>query len=235
MATTQYAIAGAVPNRTLTATLNNLDTLAVEYTADTVVETIANSGVYTLAFGEAAAISGTWRLIIVDSATALGVANWSLTFAGTDAEYIDAVEFTTTAVGAATEAKQDTILAAITPITTVYSAQPTSETINLIRGDAYDGTANAVLGWTASKSVDAQTVNFTIRDSKDVVILDQDTTGVTTLASGTAVTVSLSTAATILLDPAVSIFKFDVEIEFTSDSRWTIARGIVCVESDESR
>ena len=94
MPTTQYAIAGAVPNRTLTATLNNLDTLAVEYTADTVVETIANSGVYTLAFGEAAAISGTWRLIIVDSATALGVAcvkAGKAVYRATLAELIDAL------------------------------------------------------------------------------------------------------------------------------------------------
>lgn len=229
MATTQYAIAGAVPNRTLTATLNNLDTLAVEYTADTVVETIANSGVYTLAFGEAAAISGTWRLIIVDSATALGVANWSLTFAGTDAEYIDAVEFTTTAAGAATETKQDTILAAITPITTVYTPQLDSESIALISGNAYDGTANSKLFWTASKAVDAETVNFEIRDSKEVVLLNQDSTGVTAVAVGTSVSVSLSSAATALLDSTQDVFFFDLSIEFTTDSVWTIATGLVSV------
>ena len=229
MATTQYAIAGAVPNRTLTATLNNLDTLAVEYTADTVVETIANSGVYTLAFGELAVISGTWRMIIVDSATGLGVANWSLTFAGTDLEYVDATEFVGAASGGATEATQAAILAAITPLTTVYTPQLTSESIALISGNAYDGTANAVLSWTASKSVDAETVNFEIRDSKEVVLLDQDSTGVTTLAAGTAVTVSLSSAATALLDSTQDVFFFDLSIEFTTDSVWTIATGLVTV------
>jgi hypothetical protein len=223
MATTQYAIAGAVPNRTLTATLNNLDTLAVEYTADTVVETIANSGVYTLAFGEAAAISGTWRLIIVDSATALGVANWSLTFAGTDAEYIDAVEFTSSS-GALAD-----ILAAITPITTVYTPQLDSESIALISGNAYDGTANSKLFWTASKAVDAETVNFEIRDSKEVVLLNQDSTGVTAVAVGTSVSVSLSSAATALLDSTQDVFFFDLSIEFTTDSVWTIATGLVSV------
>jgi hypothetical protein len=236
MATTQYAIAGAVPNRTLTATLNNLDTLAVEYTADTVVETIANSGVYTLAFGEAAAISGTWRLIIVDSATALGVANWSLTFAGTDAEYIDAVEFTTTAAGAATETKQDTIIAAITPLTTVYTAQLTESTIALIRGDAYDGISNAKLSWTPTKNIDAATgFNFTIRDSKDVVILDQDTTGVTVTGSGTTIEVELLVAATELLDPAGTIYTFDVEVVFSATSHWTISKGLVSITKDVSR
>jgi hypothetical protein len=224
MATTQYAIAGAVPNRTLTATLNNLDTLAVEYTADTVVETIANSGVYTLAFGEAAAISGTWRLIIVDSATALGVANWSLTFAGTDAEYVDAVEFTQ-----ASASTLDSILAAITPITTVYTPQLDSESIALISGNAYDGTANSKLYWTASKAVDAETVNFEIRDSQEVVIIDQDSTGVTTVAVGTSVSVSLSSAATALLDSTQDVFFFDLSIEFTTDSVWTIATGLVSV------
>ena len=105
----------------------------------------------------------------------------------------------------------------------------------MVRGDAYDGVANNKLSWTASKDVDGQTVNFTIRDSKDVIILDQDTAGVTTSATGTLVEVSLSTSATELLDPAVSVFKFDVEIEFSADSRWTITKGNVCVESDQSR
>jgi hypothetical protein len=105
----------------------------------------------------------------------------------------------------------------------------------LIRGDAYDGVANAKLTWTSSKDVTGETVNFTIRDSKDVIILDQSTAGVTASASGTTVEVSLSTAATELLDPAVSVFNFDVEIEFSADSRWTITRGNVCVESDQSR
>jgi len=232
---TQYIIAAGAASRTLTAKLYNVSTSALVATATVVAEDVATTGIYRCTFSEVTALDGSYRLVLTDSVAAIAIAVWNGAFTGTDTEVVQAVEFTAGGTGAATEAKQDTILAAITPITTVYSAQPSSEIINIIRGDAYDGVANAVLGWTASKSVDAQTVNFTIRDSKDVVILDQDTTGVTTLAVGTAVTVSLSTAATILLDPAVSIFKFDVEIEFTTDSRWTIARGNVCVESDESR
>ena len=225
---TQYGIAAAVPARTLTAALYNVDTLALVYTADTVAETVASTGVYMLTFGEVAAITGQYRLIMVDSATGIGVASYSLTFTATDGEIIDAVEFSD-ALNAASEATVAAILAAITPLTTVYTPQLDSESIALIVGDAYDGTANAVLSWTASKSVDAETVNFEIRDSQDVIILDQDTTGVTTLASGTAVTVSLSTAATTLLDTTKDVYFFDLSIEFTTDSIWTIATGLVTV------
>ena len=226
---TQYGIAAAVPARTLTAALYNVDTLALVYTADTVVETVASTGVYMLTFGEVAAITGQYRLIMVDSATGIGVATYSLTFTATEGEIVDAVEFTSIGEGSASAANQAAILAAITPLTTVYTPQLDSESIALISGNAYDGTANAVLSWTASKSVDAETVNFEIRDSQDVVILDQDTTGVTTLASGTAVTVSLSTAATTLLDTTKDVYFFDLSIEFTTDSIWTIATGLVTV------
>jgi hypothetical protein len=226
---TQYGIAAAVPARTLTAALYNVDTLALVYTADTVAETVASTGVYMLTFGEVAAITGQYRLIMVDSATGLGVASYSLTFTATEGEIVDAVEFTSIGEGSASAANQAAILAAITPLTTVYTPQLDSESIALIVGDAYDGTANAVLSWTASKSVDAETVNFEIRDSQDVIILDQDTTGVTTLAAGTAVTVSLSTAATTLLDTTKDVYFFDLSIEFTTDSIWTIATGLVTV------
>ena len=232
---TQYVIAAGAASRTLTAKLYNVSTSALVSTATVVAEDVATTGIYRCTFAEVTALDGSYRLVLTDSVAGVAVAVWNAVLTGTDLEVSQAGEFVNVSGGDASAANQTAILAAITPITTVYSAQPSSEIINIIRGDAYDGTANAVLGWTASKSVDAQTVNFTIRDSKDVVILDQDTTGVTTLAVGTAVTVSLSTAATELLDPAVSIFKFDVEIEFTTDSRWTIARGNVCVESDESR
>ena len=202
--------------------------MVLENTALTTTEVVANTGVYRASFTEPTAYSGSYRVVVIDDLTGLGVATYEAVLTGTDGEEIQATEFVS-------GSKQDQILAAITPITTVYSPQPSSETISLVRGDAYDGTANAKLAWTASKDVDGQTVNFTIRDSKDVIILDQSTAGVTATATGTLVEVSLSTAATELLDPAVSVFKFDVEIEFSADSRWTITKGNVCVESDQSR
>lgn len=228
---TQYIMSPAVPNRSLSAKLYS-DAMVEQASASSITETVANSGIYEVVFTEASAISGDFRLVITDILTGYGVASYEAYFIGTDGERINASEYH--AVGSADEKLTD-ILTKITPITTVYTAQPSSEVINLIRGDAYDAVANAKLAWTASKDVTGETVNFTIRDSKDVIILDQSTTGVTATATGTLVEISLSTAATELLDPAVSIFKFDVEIEFTTDSRWTIARGNVCVEQDESR
>ena len=189
---TQYVYAAAVPNRTLTAKLYDLS-LDPQNIAVTTAEDIANTGVYLCTFVEPTAYDGIFRIILTDDATTLGVATWQAVLTGTDAEKVQATEFTYTTPqsgGDATAANQTAIIAAITPLTTVYTAQIDSECIALISGDAYDGTSNNVLTWTASKSVDAETVNFEIRDSQDVVILDQDTTGVTTLASGTAVTVS---------------------------------------------
>jgi len=228
---TQYVMTPAVPNRSLSAKLYTT-AMVEQATASSITETVSNSGIYEVVFTEASALSGSFRLAITDILTGYGVASYEAFFAGVDGERINASEYH--ALGSADDKLND-ILAKITPITTVYSPQPSSETISLIRGDAYDGTANAKLAWTASKDVDGETVNFTIRDSKDVIILDQDTAGVTTLATGSLVEVSLSTAATELLDPAVSIFTFDVEIEFSAGSRWTITKGNVCVESDVSR
>ena len=228
---TQYVMTPAVPNRSLSAKLYS-DAMVEQASASSITESIANSGIYEVVFTEASALAGDFRIVITDILTGYGVATYEAYFIGTDGERINASEYH--AIGSADEKLND-ILAKITPITTVYTAQPSSETISLIRGDAYDGIANAKLTWASSKDVTGETVNFTIRDSKDVIILDQSTAGVTASASGTTVEVSLSTAATELLDPAVSVFNFDVEIEFSADSRWTITRGNVCVESDQSR
>lgn len=230
----QYIHAPAAPGRAVTAKLWNLP-LTLEYASVAAVEIIPNAGIYLVDIAGGLPLAGEYRLIMQDDLTGYGIATYQVVFPGLDGELVDAAEFVNVTGGDATSANQTAILAAISPITTVYNAQPSSEVISLVRGDAYDGVANNKLSWTASKDVDAQTVNFTIRDSKDVIILDQDTTGVTTSATGTLVEVSLSTSATELLDPDVSVFKFDVEIEFSADSRWTITKGNVCVERDESR
>tara|TARA_R110002020_G_scaffold368536_5_gene580374 strand:- start:9625 stop:10332 length:708 start_codon:yes stop_codon:yes gene_type:complete len=233
---TQYVIATGAAGRTLSAKLYNVSTSALVSTATVVAEDVATTGIYRCTFAESSALTGSHRIVLTDSVAGIAIAVWNAVLTGTDLEVVQAAEFSiVTGAGDATAASQAAILAKITPITNIYTSQPKSETLNLIRGDAYDGTSNSKLTWTASKSVHGQTVNFTIRDSKDSIVLDQNTTGVTATATGTSVEVSLSTAATKLLDPAVSVFKFDVEIQFSEDSRWTIAKGIVCVEGDVSR
>ena len=232
---TQTVILAAAPNRALTARLYSL-AMVLENTALTTTEVVANTGVYRASFIEPTAYSGSYRVVVIDDLTGFGVATYEAVLTGTDGEEIQATEFVNASGGDASDAKQDQILAAITPITTVYSPQVTSETLTLIVGDAYDGVANSKLSWTVSQNIDAATAfNFTIRDKDDAIVLDQDTAGVTTAGSGTTVEVSLSSAATLLLDSAESDYQFDYEVVFSADSRWTITRGVVCVEGHQSR
>jgi hypothetical protein len=137
-------------------------------------------------------------------------------------------------------ASETTILAAIaavdTKLTLTATTVPimaTAESLSLIRGDAYDGLSNAVLTWTASQDVDAKVVNFTVRTMAGVILFDQDTAGVTTLASTTTVTVSLASSVTALLPLGNS--KFDLEIEMGTDSYWTPARGIIFTVEDQTQ
>ncbi len=232
----QYVYASAAAGQTLTAKLYNAS-MVLQATAASVTEPITTSGVYYCTFTEGSALDGTYRLVL-SNAAGLSFATWEVVLTGTDAEVVQAGEYTNSAAptGGATEAKQDTIIAAITPITTVYNAQPDSECLTLVRGDAYDDTANASLTWTASKNIDAATsFNFTIRNSQDTIVLDQDTTGVTASGSGTTVTVSLTSDATDLLDPDSTNYQFDVEVVFASNSKWTITKGLVEVQKDQSR
>ena len=231
---TQNVILAAAPNRALTARLYSL-AMVLENTALTTTEVVANAGVYRASFTEPTAYSGSYRVVVIDDLTGLGVATYEAVLTGTDGEEIQATEFVNITGGDATESKQDQIIAAISPITTVYTPQLTSETLDLIMGDAYDGQANQSLAWSVSKDITGETVNFSIRDSADTLILDTTTDGVTAVASGTTATVSLSSAATELLDFTQNVYYFDVEVEFSSTSRWTVAKGIVNVSGDVSR
>ena len=228
---TQYVMTPAVPNRSLSAKLYS-DAMVEQASASSITESIANSGIYEVVFTEASALAGDFRIVITDILTGYGVATYEAYFIGTDGERINASEYH--AIGSADEKLND-ILAKITPITTVYTPQLTSETLDLIMGDAYDGQANSALAWSVSKDITGETVNFSIRDSADALILDTTTDGVTAVASGTTATVSLSSAATELLDFTQNVYYFDVEVEFSSTSRWTVARGIVNVSGDVSR
>jgi hypothetical protein len=231
----QYLIAAAAPARAITAKLYDEDVVLVD-TAIDVSETVANTGAYTITFTNATELSGSYRLIMIDDVTGYGIAQYNAVLTGTTSEVVQAYEYTASGSGAATEAKQDQILAAISPITTVYTPQLTEDTLTLVRGDAYDGVANNGLSWTSSKDVSGYPVNFTIRDSQDVIVMDTSTAGVDTGGSiGNTLSVTLSSAATDLLDPLKSIYTFDVEVEFSATSRWTAVKGTLCVEQDVSR
>jgi hypothetical protein len=155
----QYLIAAAAPARAITAKLYDEDVVLVD-TAIDVSETVANTGAYTITFTNATELSGSYRLIMIDDVTGYGIAQYSAVFSGTASEVVQAYEYTAIGVGAATEAKQDQIIASITPITTVYTPQHTEDTLTLVRGDAYDGVANNVLTWSSSKDVSGYSVNI---------------------------------------------------------------------------
>ena len=116
----------------------------------------------------------------------------------------------------------------------IFSGMPTAESFTLIRGDNYDGVANAALVFTPSKDMTAATeTNFTIRlVSDDSILIDQDTAGVSIVTTATEVTVTLLNSATALLD--IGEHKFDVEVLFTA-SHYTVARGFCTILQDQSR
>lgn len=233
MAQTTYATGNT--GATITPKLYSLNMVLIA--TGTASESVADSSVFKCDFTEAPLLDGTYRMLM-ENASGLSVANWEVIFTGVDSEVTQAAEFTNNAQsgGDATEANQEAIIAAITPITTVYSPQLSSECLDLIRGDAYDGTSNNKLTWTTSKSVDtALDFNFTIRDSADAILFDKDTPGVTIVGSGTTITVSLTTEATDLFEPTEERCSFDLEVEFTATSKWTVARGNVNILKDESR
>jgi len=227
----QYIVAAAAPARAITGKLLDEGTLSLVATSTTAIELSQGDGIYTLAFPSVS--EGSYRLLIVDNVTGYGIASYKAAFTGSANEVVQASEYT--AGGDATAANQTAIIAAISPITTVYNSQPASDVLSLVRGDAYDNQANNKLTWQASKDVSGEQVNFTVRDSLDQIVFDQDTDGVVTSAVGSLVEVSLSTSVTGTLSPSEPIYRFDVEIEYSQDSRWTLVRGTVCVEGDESR
>lgn len=228
---TQYIQFVAAPNRALTVKLYDIASNAEFATAASISE-IPNTGVYTATF-TGTVLSSDYRLIAIDDITSYGIATYRASFTATDGEKVQASEFHDADSLFGTVANQELILQKISPITTIYTSQPNSSTLELVRGDNYDDISNNVLLWVVSKDVSAATsVNFTIRDMDDNIIIDQSHAGVTTSASGTSVSVTLLNSATSLLPLGDS--KFDVEILFT-DSHWTVAKGYVCISEDQSR
>ena len=232
---TQYVTFAAAPARAITVQLWSLD-LTTEEADESGVEILPNKGIYRVAYTDVTGYTGSYRIVVTDTLTGFGIATYEAAFTGTDGEIIEATEFVNISGGDATSAKQDQIIASISPITTVYTPQLTEDTLTLVRGDAYDGLSNAPLTWSSSKDISGYPVNFTIRDSQDVIVMDNTTAGVDTSGSaGNTLSVSLSSAATDLLDPLKSIYTFDVEVEFSATSRWTAVKGTLCVEQDVTR
>ena len=131
--------------------------------------------------------------------------------------------------GDATAANQTSILAKLSTATGNVTQNPADSVIELIKGDDYDGTANASLTWTVTgKTLDAATITLTIRDRADSVALTTTGSG-----SGEVATVSLSATQTDSL--AVGKYKFDLQITYSGGSLQTAAVGSVVVEEAQTR
>ena len=207
----------APPSLTLTAKVYNYGSATVVDTCASMVE--GPSGVYT-ATTSTTLDSGTYRIVA---------------FSGTESAAVYSVDLTASGVFQAYDYDPNSVaaLAAVTPIAMVPTSQPDESTLTLVRGDAYDDVSNVQLSWTVTQITTGKTVGFTIRDKDDNILIDTDTAGVTAFGSGTVVYVLLASSATELLP--VGQAKFDVEVEMDTDSYWTIARGNVQVNRDQTR
>ena len=114
---------------------------------------------------------------------------------------------------------------------------PVINAINIIKGDAYDGTGHPELTWIASDdSVDAETCILTLRDtndnSTDPPVLQVSTTGLNEF-----IRFSLSSDLTNSI-PVIgrqTTYNYDVEVQFGVGSFRTIARGTISVSLGETR
>ena len=228
----QYVNAAAAPDRALTAVLLN-DAYAVVATASTVEEvtiaTVSNkTGLYKITFATTN-LSGGYRLVIVDNLTGFGIASYEAHFSGTNEETINASEYH---AAGSTDEKLTTILSKITPLTTVFSAQPDSSSLSIIRGDNFDGISWPKLVFDAGKDLSGVTdINFTIRDMNQNLLISTADAGVSAAVVGTTVEVTLLNSSTSLLPVGEALF--DCEVIFT-DSHQTIARGCVDTNQDIS-
>lgn len=222
---TQYVMTPAVPNRALSAKLYTT-AMVEQATATTVTESVLNSGIYEVAFTEASALAGDFRLVITDILTGYGVASYEALFAGTDGERINGSEYH--ALGSA-DTKLNEILQKITPLTTVYTSQPDDSSLYLIRGDNYDNVAWPKLSFDSGKDLTLVTdVNFSVRDLDGNLVISTADAGVSYEIVGQLVEVTLLNSSTSLLPLGATLF--DVELIFT-DSHQTIASG--CVETSQ--
>ena len=137
--------------------------------------------------------------------------------------------------GDATAANQVSILAKLVAPAVVYTNPSSPNKLTIIRGDAYtDDHNHGALSWNVQKTLLGSTVRFTIRDKDDTVLLNQDSTGVSTSVSGTTAKVLLTTAATSTLTVATT-HKFDAELYWSATDRFTFARGSLTVLEDQTR
>lgn len=129
--------------------------------------------------------------------------------------------------GDATEAKQDSIIAALAAGATIQSPVPNATTVELIAGDTYDGSSSPKLSWAVTKDYTGNTIKlvFTTADGSTTY---KTATGA--VESSTLVTVTMDAVFDSALtysegcQPVAQIAFALVSIDGDGDEE-TIARG----------
>tara|TARA_R100000742_G_C4255848_1_gene73763 strand:+ start:60 stop:983 length:924 start_codon:yes stop_codon:yes gene_type:complete len=122
-----------------------------------------------------------------------------------------------------------TVVNGLTNDAIVYVNPSTKYDLELIRGDAYDGTSHAKLSFPAGKSIAGVACTLTVRNSDtDARLINIDGIGV-----GSNAEITLTSAQTADLVPGIQ--KFDVEVEHSGTSKQTVARGQCLVLEDQTR
>ena len=111
----------------------------------------------------------------------------------------------------------------------VYVNPSTAYDLELIRGDAYDGTSHAKLSFPAGQDIAGVACTLTVRNADtDASLINIDGVGV-----GSNAVITLTSAQTVDLVPGIQ--KFDVEVEHSGTSKQTVARGECIVLEDQTR
>ena len=111
----------------------------------------------------------------------------------------------------------------------VYVNPSTAYDLELIRGDAYDGTSHAKLSFPAGQDIAGVACTLTVRNADtDARLINIDGVGV-----GSNAVITLTSAQTVDLVPGIQ--KFDVEVEHSGTSKQTVARGECIVLEDQTR
>ena len=117
---------------------------------------------------------------------------------------------------------------------------PVTETINIIRGDAYDDVANPMFSWTANQDVTGLNATLTLREIGDNDISPgPEVLSVTTVGVGNQLSFTLTSSDTNIPSPFISArtnnFNFDVELQCSSGQYNTLVLGTAVVTVVETR
>jgi len=213
--------------------IDTVDTVAdaVKAKTDQLTFTVSNqvdSNALSAALTVAAISDGVWDEAISGHAVA-GSTGATLSSAGSAGDpWTTAIPASYTA-GQAGYVLGTTVVNGLTNDAIVYVNPSTAYDLELIRGDAYDGTSHAKLSFPAGQSIADVACTLTVRNADtDASLINIDGVGV-----GSNAVITLTSAQTASLVPGIQ--KFDVEVEHSGTSKQTVARGECIVLEDQTR